>query len=265
MGVLEGRVAIVTAGGGIGMGSAISKLFAKEGAAVVVADVDAERAEIVAQEIKSAGGQAIAAPTDVTQGDQVERMAKAAVDAFGKISILINHAGIGGGKPIEDMEEAYWDAVIGVNLKGTYLCTRAVAPHMKAERWGRIVSTVSKAGFRISNNVMGLCAYGAAKYGMVGFSRAMALELGPWNITANCIAPGFVEGSGMKDPRTGQVFVPTAEQQLGGVTNAGQIITPLRYATAEEAAHTFLYFVGPTGDRVTGTTMHLNGGSYFGV
>jgi 3-oxoacyl-[acyl-carrier protein] reductase len=265
MGVLEGRVAIVTAGGGMGMGSTIAKTFARESAAVVVADVDAERADEVAHEITRSGGRAIAVTTDVLKPEEVDRMVDTTVREFGKVSILINHAGVGGGKPIEEFPEDWWDTVIGVNLTGTYLCTRAVTPHMKKERWGRIVSTVSKAGFRVSNNVMGLTAYAAAKYGMVGFSRALALELGPWNITLNCIAPGFVEGSGMKDPNTGQVFVPTPEQQLGGTQNAGQIVAPQRYATVEEAAGVFMYFVGPTGDRVTGTTMHLNGGSVFGV
>jgi 3-oxoacyl-[acyl-carrier protein] reductase len=265
MGVLEGRVAIITGGGGAGMGSALSKRFASEGAAVVVADAEAERAEIVAHEIRSAGGRALAAPTDVMQSDQVERMVEGALREFGKISILLNHAGVGGGKPVEEMDEAWWDVVVGVNLKGAYLCTRAVVPHMKKEKWGRIVFTVSKAAFRVSNNVMGLTAYASAKAGMVGFSRALAMELGPWNITLNCIAPGFVEGSAMKDPNTGKVFVPTPEQVLGATQNAGQLVVPQRYATVDEASACFLYFVGPTGDRVTGTTMHLNGGSVFGT
>jgi 3-oxoacyl-[acyl-carrier protein] reductase len=263
MGVLDGRVAIVTAGGGMGMGSTISKLFAKEGAAVVLADMNLDRAEEVAREIKNAGGKALAVATNVLKSSEIDRMVETTLRTFGKISILINHAGEGGGKPIDEMTEEWWDFIIGVSLKGTYLCTRAVVPHMKKERWGRIVSTVSKGGFRITNGSVGLTAYGAAKQGMVGFSRALALELGPWNITLNCIAPGFVAGSGMIDPATGKIFVPTVEQQVALTTKAGQIASPLRYATVDEAANAFFYFVGPTGDRVTGTTLHLNGGSYF--
>jgi 3-oxoacyl-[acyl-carrier protein] reductase len=264
MGVLEGRVAIVTGGGGMGMGSAISKLFAKEGAAVVVADVERADAEKIAGEIKSAGGQALAVQTDVTKAADVERMVDATVREFGKVSILLNHAGVGGGGPVEEMSEDWWDLIVSTNLKGTYLCTRAVVPHMKKERWGRIVNTVSKAGYRLSGGNKN-SAYAAAKQGMVGFSRALAMELGPWNITLNCIAPGFVAGSAMKDPKTGQPFVPTPEQELMLTKNAGQIVVPQRYATVDEAANTFLYFVGPAGDRVTGTTMHLTGGSVFGL
>ena len=265
MGVLDGRVAIVTAGGGMGMGSAISKTFAKEGAAVVLADMNFDRAKEVAREINETGGKALAVATNVLKSAEVERMVETTVREFGKVSILINHAGEGGGKPIEEMTEEWWDFVIGVNLKGTYLCTRAAVPHMKKERWGRIVSTVSKGGFRVSNGVMGLTAYAAAKQGMVGFSRALAMELGPWNITLNCIAPGFVAGSGMIDPSTGKVHVPTPEQQVASTKNAGQIVQPLRYASVEEAVGAFMYFVGPAAERITGTTMHLNGGSYFGA
>jgi NAD(P)-dependent dehydrogenase (short-subunit alcohol dehydrogenase family) len=264
MGVLEGRVAIVTGGGGIGMGSAISKLFAQEGACVAVADMDPERAEIVAGEIRSVGGKALPVATDVTKATDVERMVEATVREFGKVSILINHAGAGGGGPIEEMSEEWWDFILATNLRGTYLCTRAAVPHMKKERWGRIVCTVSKAGYRLSAGNSN-SAYAAAKQGMVGFSRALAVELGPWNITLNCIAPGFVAGSGMKDPKTGQVFIPTPEQELMLTRNAGQVVVPQRYATVDEAANTFLYFVGPAGERVTGATMHLTGGSVFGL
>ena len=265
MGILEGRVAIVTAGGGMGMGSTISKRLAHEGAAVVIADMDADRSALTAQEINGAGGRALAVTTNVLHAADVEHMVETTVREFGKISVLINHAGVGGGKPIEEMTEEWWDLVIGVNLKGTYLCTRAVVPHMKKERWGRIVSTVSKGGFRVSKGNKGLAAYAAAKHGMVGFSRAVAMELGPWNITLNCIAPGFVANSGMIDPNTGKVFVPTPEQEAALTDNAGQLIHPLRYASLDEAVGAFLYFMGPDAERITGTTLHLNGGSYFGA
>jgi 3-oxoacyl-[acyl-carrier protein] reductase len=262
MGVLNGKVAIITAGRGPGMGQAISKLLAKEGASVVIADISLKYAEKTAAEIQQSGGAAIAVPTDVSKSDDVERMVETAVREFGKVSILINHAGAGVGAPIEQMTEEMWDRITGVHLKGTYLCTRAVVTYMKKERWGRIVSTASRAGYRPSKGVYGLTAYSASKYALVGFSRALAMELGPWDITVNCIAPGLVDGSGMdRDPEVDKM---STEQLLAASQNEGQLLHPQRYVTPQEIAGTWLYLVGPHASRVTGVTMHVNGGSYFG-
>ena len=262
MGILDGRVAIVTAGGGPGMGQAISKLLAQQGAYVVVADINPEYAEKTAMEIKRSGGTALVVPTDVSKQDAVERMVEATVKKFGKINILVNHAGAGRGAPIEEMTEEMWDFITGVHLKGTYLCSRAVVPYLKTEHWGRIVSTVSRAGYRTSKGVSGLTAYAASKYAVVGFSRALAMELGPWNITVNCVAPGLVEGSGMSgDPELNK---PSPEEMLERSQNEGQALYPQRYITPAEIAGTWLYLVGPNAARVTGVTLHVNGGSYFG-
>jgi len=262
MGVLNGRVAIVTAGGGPGMGQAISRLLASEGAAVVVADINPEWSARTVDEITAAGGRAIAVTTDVSRSQDVTRMVGATIGEFGKVDILVNHAGAGAPVPIEDMSEAHWDHITGTHLKGTYLCTRAAVPHMKAQRWGRIVSTASRAGYRHSRVFSGLTAYAASKYGIIGFSRALAMELGPWDITVNCVAPGLVDRSGMdRDP---EKDVVSAEDLVAYSEHEGQVIYPLRYVTPEEIAGTWLYLVGPHADRVTGVTMHVNGGSYFG-
>jgi 3-oxoacyl-[acyl-carrier protein] reductase len=262
MGVLDGKVAIVTAGGGPGMGRAICRLLAKEGASVVVADFNREWAQATVDAVAADGGTAIATDTDVSNSADVARMVEATLGAFGKIDILINHAGAGLPARIEAMTEAQWDKITGVHLKGTYLCTRAVVPHMKAQNWGRIVCTASRAAYRPSRGVVGLTAYSAAKAAVIGFSRALAIELGPWNITINCVAPGLVDGSGMdRDPVADRM----SENALAAASdNENQMIHPLRYIQPEEIAGTWLYLVGPHAERVTGAIMHVNSGSYFG-
>ena len=136
---LEGKIAIVTAGGGPGIGRAVSRALANEGAAVVIAELDRARAEEAAAEIRDAGGTVLAVPTDVTLKSDVVDMVQRTVDEFGRVDILCNHAGAATGGPIEDMPEEVWDAHLGVALKGTFLCTQAVVSHMRRHRWGRIV------------------------------------------------------------------------------------------------------------------------------
>ncbi len=260
MGVLDGRVAIVTAGGGRGMGSAICHALANAGAAVVVADIDATRAEQVARDIGQAGGKAIAVPTDVAKADDVSRMVDQAVRTFGTVSILVNHAGIAPSGPIEAITEEKWDRALGVHLKGAFLCARAVVPFMKAGRWGRIVSTASRAAYRPMPSTAGLADYAAAKAGVVGFSRALAMEVGGFGITVNVIAPGLVSGGGM----TPDMPVPTPAAERLASQAEGQVLPP-RPVHPDEIAGTLLYLVGPHSDRTTGLVVHVNGGSYFPV
>jgi len=258
MGVLSGRVAIVTAGGGPGMGSAFSRALAEEGAAVCVADVNGDQADKVAQGIRADGGSAIAVECDVANAGQVEAMVAQAARELGPVGILANHAGIGPSGPIADITEAQWDRTMGVHLKGAFLCTRAVAPQMKAMGWGRIVCTVSRAAYRPSRHIRGMSDYAAAKAGLLGFSRALAVELGPFGITVNAIAPGLVSGSGMLAGGGAM----TAEEEAAASDAEGQVL-PLRYARPQEVAGALLYLVGPHSDRVTGMVMHVNSGSYF--
>lgn len=257
MGFLDGKVAIVTAGGGAGMGSAISKAFAKEGAAVVVADIAADRAEKVAREINGAGGKALAVLTDVSKASDVARMVETTIREFGTVSILANHAGILGSGPIEEITEEKWDRSLGVHLKGAFLCCRAVIPHMKKQQWGRIVSTTSRAGYRLMRTSRGLSDYAAAKAAMTGFSRAVAMEVGSFGITVNIVAPGVVAGCGMV---TSGPPSPEQDQQLAEAE--GQVL-PARPVRPDEIAATYLYLVGPYSSQITGMVVHVNGGSYF--
>jgi 3-oxoacyl-[acyl-carrier protein] reductase len=256
MGFLEGKVAIVTAGGGVGMGSAISKAFAKEGAAVVVADIASERAEGVAREINGAGGKALPVPTDVSKAADVERMIEATIREFGGVSILVNHAGILGGGPIEEITEEKWDRSIGVHLKGAFLCTRAVIPHMKKQKWGRIIMTTSRAAYRLMPITRGLSDYAAAKAAMLGLARNTAMEVGGFGINVNCVAPGVVAHCGMLGS------VSSQEEDQRQAEAEGQAL-PARPVQPEEIARILLYLVGPYSDQITGMVFHVNGGSYF--
>ncbi|MDO8567316.1 MAG: 3-oxoacyl-ACP reductase family protein [Dehalococcoidales bacterium] len=186
---LKGKVAIVT-GGGQGIGRAYCLGFAREGARVVVADINADTAKQTADEIKSKGGTAIGVKVDVSKWSDVTAMADRALKEFGQIDILVNNAGVRKGmSPIEDFPEDMWDFDMNVNLKGAFYCTKAVARHMKERRYGKIINQSSIAAIR--GHRAGGCAYAAAKAGLQGFSRSMALELGKFNINVNTIAPSI--------------------------------------------------------------------------
>jgi len=258
--ILEDRVAIVTAGGGPGMGRAISLALAKEGASVVVAEIDPGRARETVMAVEGLGGGALAAPTDVSDKAQVTRMVEQAAERFGRIDVLINHAGIlTAGKSVEKMPEEHWDRALAVHLKGAFLCSQAVIPHMRRGGWGRIVNTSSRAAYRPT--VKGLAEYATAKAGLIGFSRALAMELGRFGITVNCVAPGLVSGGGM-GLEVGR-GMRSPEEREKAVAGEGQLIEPFREVRPDEIAGAVLYLVGPAGDRVTGTVMHVNGGSYL--
>jgi NAD(P)-dependent dehydrogenase (short-subunit alcohol dehydrogenase family) len=195
MGLLDGKVAIITGSGG-GIGRAHALLFAKEGAKIVVNDLggardgagaDASAAAKVAAEIKAAGGQAVASHDSVATAEGAAAIVKAAVDAFGRADILVNNAGILRDKSFLKMDEAMWDAVLAVHLKGTYLCSQAFAKQVVSQgSGGRIVNTTSVSGM-LGN--FGQANYSAAKAGIYGLSRTMSIELQKHRITVNAIAP----------------------------------------------------------------------------
>lgn len=195
MGLLDGKVAIVTGAGG-GLGRSHSLLLAKEGAAVVVNDLGGSRdgtgggasmADGVVDEIKAAGGQAVANYGSVTDPEAGEAMVKSAIDNFGRLDILINNAGILRDKSFKKMDDAMWDAVIDVHLRGTYLVTKAAwKQFLEQNEGGRIINTSSTSGL-IGN--FGQANYGAAKAGIAGFTRVLALEGRKSKITVNTLAP----------------------------------------------------------------------------
>ena len=192
--MLEGKVAVVT-GAGRGIGREIALLLAKEGAKVVVNDLggredgtggETKVADDVVKEIKDAGGDGAANYDSVTTMESGKRIIQTALDKFGKLDILVNNAGILRDRMIFNMTEEEWDAVIAVHLKGTYSCTRAAVPLMREQRSGRIINFTSTSG--LVGNV-GQANYAAAKMGIVGFTKVVALDMAKYNVTANSISP----------------------------------------------------------------------------
>jgi NAD(P)-dependent dehydrogenase (short-subunit alcohol dehydrogenase family) len=189
MGQLEGKVAIVT-GGGSGIGRAISLGLAAEGAAVAVADLAGDRAETVAGEIATAGGRSMACQADVSDTAAVDRMVPAVAQHFGSLDILINNAGAHARAPVVEMTDEQWDRVVAVNLRGTFVCSRAALRLMIPRRSGRIVNTASGLGIRGSP---GGAVYGATKAAIINLTRAVAQEVARYGITVNAIGPGVTD------------------------------------------------------------------------
>jgi NAD(P)-dependent dehydrogenase (short-subunit alcohol dehydrogenase family) len=185
-----GKVAIVT-GAGQGMGKAVSQRLSSAGARLVINDVNPESAERTVSDLIKAGGEAVAAPGDVTSKTDVDRMLQTALNRYGGVHILVNNAGILRPTQVIDIEEEEWDLVVGVNLKGTYLCSRSVLLPMRERGWGRIVNFSSTAGRKYST--IGGAHYSAAKAGILGFTRHLAKEEAGNGITVNAVCPGLID------------------------------------------------------------------------
>ena len=205
---LEGRTAIVT-GSGQGIGEAIAMAMAEEGASVLVAELREDTAAAVQQRIEAAGGTALAHATDVSDDASVDAMVQACLDRFGKVDILVNNAGIYPTSTVEDMAEEEWERVIGTNLFGTFLCSRAVTPHMlrQRRRRGRIISITSGRGLQGADNG---AHYAASKGGIIGFTKSLALELAPAGIAVNCICPGVSDTAQPRGHRTEEELYASA-------------------------------------------------------
>jgi len=188
---LEGKVTIVT-GAGSGIGRGIALAFAREGAKVVVNDVHAENARSVAEEIKAQGKEALVVEADVSRNDQVEDMVKKTLEAFGRIGVLVNNAGVGGehiGMPLSNLTEEDWDITYRVNLKAHFLTCKAVMPHMIEQKGGKIINIASIAG---KTGTSLIPHYAASKAGAISFTQALARELAPHRINVNAICPGLL-------------------------------------------------------------------------
>ena len=186
MGRLAGRVALVT-GAARGIGRAVARAFAAEGAAVHVVDVAAGDLAAVAEGLRAAGFPASSSVADISEPEDVERIVAQVLDAHGRIDCLANIAGVISSGPIEEVGLAEWDRILGINLRGTFLCARAVVPIMKRQGAGSIINVSSRAG---AMGFSGMTAYCASKFGVEGLSRALAKELSPHGIAVNTITPG---------------------------------------------------------------------------
>lgn len=191
MGLLDGKVAIVTAAAGAGIGQAAARRFAEEGAQVVVSDVHARRAqEVAASMTADYGREAVGLAADVRDAGQVRAMVETTLERFGHIDVLMNNAGINRLQPAWEMDDETWRLVIDTNLTGTFNCTRAVLPHMIERRAGAIINMASVVGWFGSGD--GEAHYAAAKAGVMGYTRAVAAEAGKHHVRVNAIAPGLI-------------------------------------------------------------------------
>ena len=258
---LKDAVAIVT-GGARGIGRGIALALAHEGANVVIADLPSVQDEMeqTAALVEGEGAQALLAHCDVRDWSQVSAMAQATLDRFGQIDILVNNAGVISIAPVVAMDEEEWDRVLGVNLKGTFLCSKAVAPHMTERRSGRIVNISSVAGRK---GQFGLGHYCASKFGVIGLTQTLALELAPSNVTVNAVCPGEVDSAMWRDQ-----LLPALAASMGTTPDeAWERFTrervPLgRPQTAEDIGQAVVYLC--RADNVTGAAINVNGGSEMG-
>jgi 3-oxoacyl-[acyl-carrier protein] reductase len=246
-GMLEGKVAVVTGAGGA-LGAGIAHGLACQGAAVVVAELKAEAGNAVTAQIQQAGGQALAVACDVSKKADVEAMAAKTVETFGGVDILINNAAIYPARAWTDITEEEWDRVFAVNIKGYYLCARACYPHMKTRGGGKIVN-ISSITFLLGKWDR-LLDYVSTKGAVVGFTKALARELGPENINVNCIAPGAF-------PTDAEKIHPDPEGYNRSVLESQSI---KRRGTPEDIANAVLFFTSPMSDFVTGQTLLVDGG-----
>jgi 3-oxoacyl-[acyl-carrier protein] reductase len=244
---IEGKVAIVT-GSGRGLGSMMAQMLATEGAKLVVTDVDAESARQTAETIQKNGGSAIAVPGDVTSSNDVRTVVDRTIEAFGRVDILVNNAGFPRDALIVNMSEEDWEAVVGVCLKGSFLFTKAVVPLMAAQNWGRIINIASRAHY----GNPGQANYSAAKAGLIGLTGSQAREQGRFNITVNCVAPGFVETPLVRS-------LPNFEK-IKAKTIAN---TPIpRLGREEDIANAVIFLASERASWITGEVLHVTGGRY---
>jgi 3-oxoacyl-[acyl-carrier protein] reductase len=244
---LTGKVALVT-GGAQGIGKAIALLLARNGADVVVSDINLEKAQETADEIQGMGKRSLAMKVNVVNLKDVEQMVEAIVEQFGRIDILVNNAGITRDRLILRMTEEDWDAVLGVNLKGTFNCTKAVIRHMSKQKSGKIVSIASVTG-EMGNP--GQANYGASKAGVIGFTKTVAREFATRGINVNAIAPGYIQ-TAMTDA------VPEkAKEELKRMIPMGRLGQP------EDVAQAVLFLVSENSSYITGQVLNVNGGIYM--
>lgn len=247
---LEGKTALVS-GSARGIGAATALRLAEDGAAVAVLDLDADACGETVEQIKGRGGNATAVGADVTDAAQVEQAVAQVIEAFGTVDILVNNAGVTRDNLLFKMSEDDWDIVMNVHLRGAFLLTRAAQRHMTERRYGKIVnlSSVSALGNR------GQANYSAAKMGIQGLTRTLAMELGPFGINVNAVAPGFIVTE-MTDETARRLKVDPEEfrKQAAAITPVRRVGQPA------DIAAVIAFLVSEEASFVTGQTLYVDGG-----
>jgi len=252
-GRLAGRVAVVT-GAGHGIGRAYAQRMAAEGAKVVVAELDGPAGERVASEIEAAGGDALAIAVDVTDRAALDKMAEATVARFGRLDILVNNAAIFATIPMsrasfDKIPPEEWDAMMAVNLKGAWLACLAVMPQMQAQNYGKIINISSGTALKGSPSRI---HYVTSKAGILGFTKTLANEVGPWNITVNCVAPG----STLAEENPDEAIIKYRE---GAARNRAL----KRVQRPEDLTGAVVFFASADSDFITGQTLVVDGGGHM--
>ncbi|MBN1691020.1 MAG: SDR family NAD(P)-dependent oxidoreductase [Dehalococcoidia bacterium] len=266
MGLLDGKVAVVTGAGG-GLGKAESLLFASEGAKVVVNDLggktdgtgaSASPADIVVAEIKRMGGEAVANYDSVATWEGGERIIKTAIDTFCRIDILVNNAGIARNRMIFNMTEEEWDIVQRVHLYGHFYCTRHACAYFRQQRSGRIINTASQTGLgNMGQANLGLTNYSAAKEGVVGFTRTVALDMAKYGVTCNCIRP--MAATRMTVSPDLQAALEKASQKDSGDTATG-LEAEIKRMSPAHIASLVVYLATDAAANINGKSFLVGGG-----
>jgi 3-oxoacyl-[acyl-carrier protein] reductase len=244
--ILGGQVAMVT-GAGQGIGKAIALRFAQEGADIAVLDINRESAEATARGVRDLGRRAAIKVADISAFEAVETATSEVVREFRRLDVLVNNAGIEKRAPFLEITPADWRRQLDVNLSGTFYCMQAAAREMTKRRYGRIINLSSVAGLI---GPIDLAAYGASKAGIVGLTRAAALDLADYGITVNAIAPGPIETELMRGAWSAEAL--RERPQHGAIP---------RFGTVDEIAHVALFLAAPESGFITGVTLSVDGGA----
>jgi len=246
---LKDKIVIIT-GAGSGIGAATAKLFGKQGARVVVSDLNLKNAQKIAHQVKEAGGMASAVKTDVTIFEDVETLVTSTVAEFGKLDIMVNNAGIGGANQKKTAEHTHddWHNVIAVNQTGVFYCMQVALLQMTKQGYGAIVNVASLAGLKASTNNL---SYSASKFAVVGMTKSAALEYGHKNIRINAVCPGYTHSALLSQ-------LLSSRDDMGDILK--RYIPMGRFGEAEEIAEGICWLASDSSKFITGQTLTLDGG-----